>query len=68
MMTRILDQREVERLKRSTLYQELAERNLPKPVRVGKRGVRWFDEETRDRTTSTRPTTGRSRTPASTLD
>ena len=49
MMTRrLLDRHEVEgivKMPRSTLYQAIAEGTFPKPIRVGKRSVRWFEDE-----------------------
>ena len=49
MTTRkLLNRREVEkmvRMSRSTLYQAMAESNFPRPIRVGKRAVRWIEAE-----------------------
>ena len=48
---RLLDRHEVEsmvRMPRSSLYQAMAENDSPKPIRVGKRSVRWFEAEVLD--------------------
>ena len=48
MTRRLLDRHQVERIvrmPRSTLYQAMAESDFPKPIRVGKRSVRWFEDE-----------------------
>ena len=45
---RLLDRHEVERMvrkSRSALYQAMADGEFPKPIRVGKRSVRWFEDE-----------------------
>ena len=45
---RLLDRHQVEdmvRMPRSTLYQAMAEQDFPRPIRVGKRSVRWFEDE-----------------------
>ena len=45
---RLLDRHEVERMvrmPRSSLYQAMAENDFPRPIRVGKRSVRWFEDE-----------------------
>ena len=48
-MTRtLLNRHEVERIvkmPRSTLYQAISEGDFPKPIRAGKRSVRWFEDE-----------------------
>ena len=33
------------RMSRSSLYQAMAENDFPRPIRVGKRSVRWFEDE-----------------------
>ena len=48
MTRKLLDRREVEgtvKMPRSSLYQTMAEGNFPKPIRVGKRSVRWFEDK-----------------------
>ena len=48
MTRRLFDRHQVEgivRMPRSTLYQAMAESDFPKPIRVGKRSVRWFEDE-----------------------
>ena len=45
---RLLDRHDVERMvrmSRSTLYDAMAAGEFPKPIRVGKRSVRWFEDE-----------------------
>ena len=45
---RLLDRHQVEhmvRMPRSTLYEAMAERRFPRPIRVGKRAVRWIEDE-----------------------
>ena len=45
---RLLDRHEVEgmvKMPRSTLYESMANGNFPKPIQVGKRSVRWFEDE-----------------------
>lgn len=45
---KLLDRREVERMvrmSRSSLYQAMAENGFPRPIRVGKRSVRWIEDE-----------------------
>ena len=33
------------KLSRSALYQAMTEGDFPKPIRVGKRAVRWIEDE-----------------------
>ena len=45
---RLLDRHEVERMvrmSRSTLYEAMAAGEFPRPIRVGKRSVRWKEDE-----------------------
>ena len=48
-MTRtLLNRHEVQhivKMPRSTLYQAITEGDFPRPIRVGKRSVRWFEDE-----------------------
>ena len=47
MTRKLLNRHEVEgivKMPRSTLYQALKD-DFPKPIRVGKRSVRWFEDE-----------------------
>ena len=49
--TRLLDRRAVEamtRLSRSTIYAAMTDGPFPKPIRIGTRGVRWFEHEALD--------------------
>ena len=48
MTRQLLDRHQVEglvRMPRSSLYQAIAEKRFPEPIRVGKRSVRWFADE-----------------------
>lgn len=45
---KLLDRREVERMvsmSRSSLYEAMARSGFPRPIRVGKRSVRWIEDE-----------------------
>lgn len=45
---RLRNRQEVERMvkmPRSTLYDRIKDGTFPKPIRVGKRSVRWFEDE-----------------------
>lgn len=45
---RLLNRQGVEditQIPRSTLYDRMADGTFPKPIRVGKRSVRWFEDE-----------------------
>lgn len=48
-MTRMLLNRyevqHIVKMPRSTLYQAITEGDFPRPIRVGKRAVRWFEDE-----------------------
>ena len=48
MTRKLLNRHEVEgivKMPRSTLYQAINEGDFPRPIRVGKRSVRWFEDE-----------------------
>ena len=45
---RLLDRHEVEHIvsmPRSTIYEAIGKGTFPAPIRVGVRGVRWFEDE-----------------------
>ena len=49
--TRLLDRRAVEvmtGLSRSAIYAAMTDGTFPKPIRIGTRGVRWFEHEVLD--------------------
>ncbi len=51
MGTRLLTLREVTgmtALSRSAVYAPMAESRFPKPIRIGSRAVRWFEQEVLD--------------------
>ncbi|MCY4634650.1 MAG: AlpA family phage regulatory protein [Acidobacteria bacterium] len=48
MTRKLLNRHDVEgivKMPRSTLYQAINEGDFPKPIRIGKRSVRWFEDE-----------------------
>ena len=45
---RLVDRRQVEYMvgmSRSSLYEAMAQRGFPRPIRIGPRSVRWFEDE-----------------------
>ena len=48
MTRQLLDRHQVEglvRMPRSSLYEAIAEKRFPSPIRIGPRSVRWFADE-----------------------